>query len=136
MPDDYFDAAHRHMRDGKVLQSATPRSLAGASHLFGFAAECALKAILQTGTSSKSPIKGHLPKFWQEFESHSSLARRHSIRAQATRERIRLATWDVSQRYHNRNDAACFAADIVANQEIAAGQLVKLANNVRRGIVA
>ena len=133
MSDDYYDAASRHLQDARVLH-ATPTSLAGASHLFGFAAECALKSMLQTKPTSANVVKGHLQDFWREFQSHGNLARRHAIRSQAMSFKSQFDDWEVGQRYYTRS-SKCFDQAIVAKQAVAAEQLVKLAHNIRKGLI-
>ena len=149
MSDDYYDAASRHLQDARVLH-ATPTSLAGASHLFVFAAECALKSMLQTKPTSANEcalksmlqtkptsanvVKGHLQDFWREFQSHGNLARRHAIRSQAMSFKSQFDDWEVGQRYYTRS-SKCFDQAIVAKQAVAAEQLVKLAHNIRKGLI-
>ena len=42
--------------------------------------------------------------------------------------------WEVGQRYYTRS-SKCFDQAIVAKQAVAAEQLVKLAHNIRKGLI-
>ncbi len=67
MTTDFSDAADRHFHDGELLR--THRRWANADHLFGFATECALKAImLGLGAKQKHGVpegkRQHIDIFW------------------------------------------------------------------------
>lgn len=78
MLSDFRDAAERHWGDAEYLFSDT--RLANADHLFGLAAECALKAVMQAlgmalgsgGVPVDQQYKVHINHLWDEFISFSS----------------------------------------------------------------
>jgi hypothetical protein len=78
-------AAQRTWADAEVLFGGT--SLGTADHLYGLAAECALKAILvglgvfpSTGPTTKRPWKVHADQLWHEYTAYvSGLAGRGTL---------------------------------------------------------
>lgn len=77
MPANFHEAARRTYGDAEHLDAAG--RVGGADHLFGIAAECALKAILAapnvaviTSDPPKKPFKCHIDKLWQEFQAAAS----------------------------------------------------------------
>jgi hypothetical protein len=46
-PRDVYAAMKRHWRDAELLSSQDPKRLANADHLYGLAAECGLKALIE-----------------------------------------------------------------------------------------
>ncbi|WP_341643874.1 hypothetical protein [Thauera sp. SDU_THAU2] len=69
---DYADAAWRHWDDGLFLLADS--RLANADHLFGLAAECALKAVmlplgmkLKPSGVPEDKRHGHIDRLWDEF---------------------------------------------------------------------
>lgn len=71
MSEDFCNAAHRHFIDAQVLH--TQSRLANADHLYGFAAECALKAVALglgmpiTEKAERTAFRKHIDKFWEHF---------------------------------------------------------------------
>ena len=70
-------AAQRTYRDAAYLEQH-PR-IANADHLYGLAAECALKAILvglrvipPQGPPRKSPFREHIDKLWDQYSLYVS----------------------------------------------------------------
>ena len=75
----YSEAGRRHLVDCQAL--ARQRRAGNASHLAGFAAECALKAVLQglghltlndKGVPEDRKHKDHIDKIWHEFQARLS----------------------------------------------------------------
>ena len=72
---DFYDAYKRHIRDGALL--AENKSWANADHLYGLAAECALKALLiksgisstENGDISQRKFRKHIDQLWDEYHS-------------------------------------------------------------------
>ena len=68
--DDFADAHRRHWQDAELLFDN--ERWANADHLYGFSAECGLKAVIEmdiaTGTLDQKYRK-HLPQLWQNFQS-------------------------------------------------------------------
>lgn len=71
MDPDYRDAARRHHQDAKDLLDR--HRFANADHLFGLAAECAIKEVMVILGAKTSPDGGlaqhrvHINKLWQEY---------------------------------------------------------------------
>lgn len=105
MDPDYRDAADRHWQDAKLLVDF--ERLANADHLFGLAAECALKAVMVSlgmsmneGKPAEKRHQVHINHLWGEF-----------LAFVATRESVGYASilllggdnpfsdWHVAQRY-------------------------------------
>ena len=82
MPTSYPESAKRHLRDAEYLWDAhEPTRLPNASQLFGFSAECALKAVLIGLGVRTNPAHGgvadrrqynHLPGLWQQFAAYAA----------------------------------------------------------------
>ena len=74
LPADFKDSHMRHWEDAEFLYQG--QRLANADHLYGFSAECGLKAALlacgmkvdQDGNPKKSPLKVHVQYLWGEFK--------------------------------------------------------------------
>ena len=72
---DFYDAYKRHIRDGALL--AENKSWANADHLYGLAAECALKALLiksgisstESGDINQKRFRKHIDQLWKEYYS-------------------------------------------------------------------
>lgn len=107
----FTEAAGRHATDARSLDAA--RRIANANHLWGFAAECALKAVLRaidgptlftSDGMPKPPYKSHIDKLWPEvltFLSGRSEAYLTSL-LPATNP---FARWSVHGRYAADADA-------------------------------
>ncbi|MCG8554177.1 MAG: hypothetical protein MJD61_02640 [Proteobacteria bacterium] len=72
MPVSFEDAATRMFKDGETLFQRN--RLGAADHLFGLAAECALKAILTlsgviTGSPPAARYKCHVNALWHEYQT-------------------------------------------------------------------
>ena len=75
-PTDFPDAHVRHWRDAELLLQA--ERWANADQLYGFSAECGLKAVMvangmpvdnQTGSPTKRRHKQHIQELWGIFRS-------------------------------------------------------------------
>ncbi len=130
--EDYFDAAHRHFEDAKLLHSQNPARLANASHLYGFCGECALKAIM-TGNSNRGVARKHLPEIVNEFLEHSAV-KGNSRLAEKVKKTCTLgyANWEIAERYASRN-AAIFTQERVQTQSEASQKLLNLLEHWKRG---
>jgi hypothetical protein len=129
--DDYEDASRRHMLDAEMLfGSASPR-LANASHLFGIAAECALKVVIRKANPSQgfSGSSGHLPKLFTQLENHTSIQS-----AQIAQVKAAFDGWDISQRYLNQT-SKLFDYTVVAKQKSGAKNAQLLMDNVCKGLL-
>ncbi|MBF0336645.1 MAG: SAM-dependent methyltransferase [Nitrospirae bacterium] len=110
MPLDYRDAAQRHYEDAEYLLADA--RLANADHLFGFSAECALKAVmLSLGMQfkqNKIPVEEkyrvHINNLWDEFRDFANNRNGAHYVSMLPGGSNPFATWDVSQRYDHRSD--------------------------------
>lgn len=67
-PADFPDAMDRHWQDAELLH--TNQRLANADHLYGLAAECGLKALLeQDGNRIEGRTRRHINQIWGECGS-------------------------------------------------------------------
>jgi len=121
MPVDFKDAAERHWSDaGTLFQQSR---LANADHLFGLAAECALKAVMQalgmgldatSGAPADKAHKVHINHLWTEFITFAtgrSGAQYVSLLPAGTNP---FTDWDVSQRYEHQSQ---FAQNVVQQHQ-------------------
>jgi hypothetical protein len=102
----YASAAKRTHRDAERLAEA--ERLGTADHLFGLAAECALKAVLHTlGKIADAPAKPprpwkvHMPKLWSEYEALAGADSLPSLDFESGS--CPFSDWTIDQRYeHDR----------------------------------
>lgn len=109
MPTNFKEAAQRHWLDADLLLNN--KRLANADQLFGLAAECALKAVMQgSGMSLKNGIpqdqryKVHIGDLWHEFCTFANgkiCARYLNYLDQKSNP---FANWRISQRYCQDSD--------------------------------
>lgn len=142
-----FDrAAQRHYREAVLLRNSG--RAANADHLAGFAAECALKAILLrflgaqlnakgrpvSSVSGRNTAHGHLPKLWDEAKTVVA------GRAAATTFAGFLAggnpfqSWDVSDRYEDGSQVKIEEAERrveMARRVVSRLQMAKLSGGLR-----
>lgn len=128
MQDDYHDAAKRHWNDANFL--FTDKRWANADHLFGFAAECALKEIM---LRLLEPLKSanmfldrryfiHIDKLWDEFCSFAEKRKGANYVAKMGRANP-FQSWRAQQRYvHQIN----FDENTVEEHRQAAQRTMKL----------
>lgn len=107
LPADFLDAHHRHWNDAQTLFDL--RRFANADHLYGFAAECGLKALMvvfgmptNNGNPRLPEDRKHMDQdLWDRFESyrqgHSSGA------AYALPNANPFKDWKTSDRYAHRS---------------------------------
>lgn len=129
---DYADAAERHFLSADAVHSEHP---ATASHCYGIAAECVLKALMsnlqpQVNRVSRNHIGASL---WAEFANHQVLQTHPSRVAAATKHQGGFSGWDVGQRYLNRARPEFAAAAVATHQKSARG-LLGLLQLVQRGL--
>ena len=133
--DDYADAAKRHFQDAKILHQQVPSRLANASHLYGFAAECAIKCIMRgNGNSGKVPKGGggHLPLLLREFELHSVAKGNTALQQRVKKCAPGLNNWSIDQRYHGQ---ATFLAQTVEAEAESAQKLLALSQHYLRKVI-
>ncbi len=130
--EDYADAAQRHFHDAKLLHSQIPSRLANASHLYGFAVECALKSIM-LGVKRKGNVpRVHLPALFNEFKNHSVARGNATLVREVKKQTANFTGWTVEQRYHTQN---VFNVQTVNGEAEAAKNLLTLREQfLRKGI--
>ncbi len=108
MKTDFLDAHSRHWEDAQILFQN--QRWANADHLFGMAAECGLKRLMQTfgmpydaGTDrpQERDDREHINKIWNRFESYRS---GHARGATYVLPASNLFNnWHVAQRYAHQS---------------------------------
>jgi hypothetical protein len=107
MSRDFRDAAMRHHEDAEHLFSAG--RLPNSDHLFGLAAECSIKAVMESlgmktnrkGAPMDYAHKAHMPQQWAAFQSFASGTLGSRYLSFLNHENPFLI-WDVEQRYWKR----------------------------------
>lgn len=108
---------------------------ATASHCFGIAAECVLKALMCDLQPQAHKVSGrHLgAHLWTEFTNHQTV-QTHPVRvAWAQKYQTGFAGWDVNERYLNQKDSR-FGPALLAAQQRSAQGLVGLLQLIQRGL--
>jgi hypothetical protein len=134
MMEDYADAAERHFDDAKLLHTQVPSRLANASHLYGFAAECALKSMIRKTAPNAAFYgqKGHFPLLLTEFQNHSIANNNADLVRSVKQAAIGLDKWSINQRY---NEQSTFVAQIVDAEAVSAQELLALSRDHLRRII-
>ena len=129
---DYADAAQRHYLSAVCLLQTHP---ATASHCFGIAAECVLKALMCNLQPQANKVSGkHLGfDLWTEFANHQTVQTHPSRVAWAQKHQTGFQNWDVNERYRHHGDAR-FGAAVVAGQARSAQGLVGLLQLIQKGL--
>jgi hypothetical protein len=108
----FGEAAKRHWLDAEFLRD--DRRLPNADQLFGFSAECALKAAMISmgapttagGELSEKSHKQHIDALWAEFQAFASGRRGSRILSALTDFAMNpFLDWHASQRYGS--DSSC-----------------------------
>lgn len=115
MSTDFRDAAKRHMADAESLKE---NSWANADHLFGVAAECALKRVMVSldmathpdGSPRDRGHKVHMPDLWPAFQSFAQ-GRLASRYLQSLSPDNLFVRWSIEQRYSHRTTISQAQAD-------------------------
>jgi hypothetical protein len=120
MPE-YRDAADRHWEDAGFL--INDNRTANADHLFGLAAECAMKAVMlglgmplrQDGAPVQSKHRKHVDTLWNEFCTFAQMRNGAKYAATLSAYGNDFIDWDISQRYEHR--ATITAAMVKKHEE-------------------
>jgi hypothetical protein len=135
----YKESAKRHFVDATRLETARGTSFGNASQLFGFSAECSLKALLiglGLTTDADGSVRdrrrfGHLPFLWREFTTFAqgrNGAKYVSFLNPGTPNRYQdsFQNWSVDHRYRNNSwhDQNVHNA-VVAEQRIGAKRCIQ-----------
>lgn len=139
MLSDFRDAAERHWGDAEYLFADT--RLANADHLFGLAAECALKAVMQalgmalgsSGAPVDQQYRVHINRLWDEFVSFASGRSGGKYAAALIASANLFANWDVNQRYEHRSQF--MQVDVQRHQQGAKHTMSVLQQAVIDGVV-
>ncbi len=107
MATDFYNAFHRHRKDGDILYRK--KRWANADHLYGLSAECGLKALMvklgmpvdQSGVPEK-PFKIHINQLWIHFKSFASgkLPSHYFLHLSSQNP---FHNWKIGQRYENES---------------------------------
>lgn len=137
MSTDFRDAAKRHHEDAEHL-FADDR-LPNSDHLFGLAAECSIKAVMEAlgmkttrgGAPSDHGHKVHMPQQWAAFQSFvsGSLGSRYFS---FLNQENPFSEWSVDQRYWIRQSIP--RANVERHREASARCLTCLAVLVLDGV--
>lgn len=135
---DFLDAACRHYESALLLYQA--RNRASASHLFGIAGECVLKALifqLQPQNNIPQHLRKHLGSdLWINFAGHPSMSMFPQRITAAQQFKTGFSDWDVSQRYvHRKVSPPVFSAKILQSQRKSAKGLMATLDLIQRGLL-
>jgi hypothetical protein len=120
----FRDAAIRHWRDAELLEEK--ERFSNADHLFGFAAECALKVALSSviGVAKEEDLTGryrkHIDELWDRVRLHD-LQKRFPHLCAYLSSGNRFSDWSVDQRYA---DDGVVTPDARKNHKLAAKRLL------------
>jgi hypothetical protein len=119
MPVDFRDASERHWDDAGHL--FTNARLANADHLFGLAAECAMKAVmrglgmtLRPNDRPEDPYAVHINLLWDQFITFAHGRGGAHYANMLSGGRNPFDDWHVRQRYDHRNQ---FSQTVVENHQ-------------------
>jgi hypothetical protein len=138
MPD-FRDAANRHWEDAGLLMEN--RRAPNADHLFGMAAECALKAAMlglgiqlrPDGAPNERQHRVHVNALWTEFQSFVGMRNGAKYAALLSAPGNPFSDWEVSQRYENR---ALITDEMLQRHRNGAGQAMNVLHEaVIEGVV-
>ena len=107
-PSDFTDAHCRHLDDAELLFDR--KRWANADQLYGFSAECGLKAVMTslgmpvdaTGTPTERGHRQHVQRIWPEFECFVTGKKGASFLGRLPRAEP-FADWSHHDRYANQS---------------------------------
>jgi len=108
MQTDFYDAHERHWHDAEILRTRT--RWANADHLYGFAAECGLKRLMQAfdmplgmdGGPDKKSDRVHVDQAWARYEAYRF--GHHNGAAYTLPALNPFLDWSVHQRYAKQTE--------------------------------
>ncbi|HEI8722807.1 SAM-dependent methyltransferase [Serratia marcescens] len=136
MQTDFSDANERHWHDAELLLEK--ERFANADHLYGFSAECGLKALMrafgmpcnEAGSPQESRDWKHIDKLSVRYEAYRSGGEFADYRCDDV---DAFSNWKVSDRYAKQSG---FTVEYVAAHRSAAKEIRSLINTARkRGII-
>lgn len=132
--ENYADAALRHWHDAQLLEEEN--RVENADHLYGFAAECAIKKVLvvlpafsTTGMLEKT-YKEHVNTLWGRV-NYQSLQKTYPILSALLKSTNPFSDWHVKQRYAADREISKAAMELHKKSAIRLLGSVNL-NGVRR----
>lgn len=103
-PRDFLAAMKRHWQDAELLWKQDPKGLPNADHLYGLAAECGLKAIMEkaddpldldNSKDHRDKYKKHINATWSHYEDF----RKGKLATYALSTSNPFNNWLIDQRY-------------------------------------
>ena len=102
-PKDFLAAMKRHLHDAEILWGQAPKRLANADHLYGLAAECGLKALMEKANDpldldnrdDHQRYKRHVNGTWAHYEDF----RNGRLATYALQSSNPFNNWLIDQRY-------------------------------------
>lgn len=103
-PRNFVDAMKRHWHDAEVLCGQVPKRLANADHLYGLAAECGLKALMEKADQPldldnsdihRNKYMRHINATWSHYEDF----RNGKLATYALSSSNPFNNWLIDQRY-------------------------------------
>jgi len=103
-PRSFYAAMKRHWQDAELMSSQDPKRLANADHLYGLAAECGLKALmekaddpldLENNPGHRVKYKKHINATWAHYEDF----RNGLLATYALGSTNNFDNWLIDQRY-------------------------------------
>ena len=127
---DFVDAHRRHWKDAELLFEH--ERWANADHLYGFSAECGLKAVMaslgmpvDSRGAPQRKYRKHLPDIWLIFG--------HFAKGRGKRQYVLIGDpfsgWSIHDRYANRSH---FERACVVPHKCAAGQVCRVVERAER----
>lgn len=135
---DFAESFQRHLDDADHLREH--KRWPNADQLYGFAAECGIKAVMLSlgmmrlrndGIPEERKYKVHIHKLWDKFRTFAS-GRSASRYASLLPEKNPFDDWDVTQRYFRSDWLDAKRVDKHHRGALAAKSLVKLARSEGR----
>jgi len=135
LPVDFHNAHLRHWNDAELLRKHN--RWANADQLYGFSAECGLKAVMQclgmptdkTGKPTERRNLKHVQDLWPQFRSFARL-RSGGRFSDMLPEKNPFADWSQDNRYAN---GKCFDSDSVDSRQRAAAQVCRMVRQAMQG---
>jgi hypothetical protein len=134
MKTDFVDAHKRHWEDAEILFKK--ERWANADHLYGFSAECGLKALMRKfgmpwdrarGSPSQQKDRQHIDKIWDRYSSYQS--GHVNGPGFATSTNNPFANWGASDRYANQSN---FSQALVNSHQTGANEVRELIKKAQR----
>lgn len=134
-PADFLDAHRRHWDDGEVLFQR--RRWANADYLYGFSAECGLKAVMAgigmglrpDGSPNERRYRIHIDRLWPEFVSFAQDRQAARYYSSLLAQDNPFADWSVDQRYAHQGQ---ITQAMVESHRAGAGRVHSMLREARK----